>query len=66
MDYLYGLLNLSFWGYALAALISVQITMMAVTLYLHRDQAHRALDLHPALLKSQVHHHESALLFQAV
>lgn len=49
MDYLYGLLNLSLGGYALAALISVQITMMAVTLYLHRDQAHRALDLHPVL-----------------
>ncbi|MGI9265778.1 MAG: DesA family fatty acid desaturase, partial [Gammaproteobacteria bacterium] len=27
----------------------VQITMMAVTLYLHRDQAHRAIDLHPLL-----------------
>jgi stearoyl-CoA desaturase (delta-9 desaturase) len=49
MEYLYGLLNLSFWGYVIAAFILVQITMMAVTLYLHRDQAHRALDLHPAL-----------------
>jgi stearoyl-CoA desaturase (delta-9 desaturase) len=49
MEYLYGLLNLSFWGYVLATFIMVQITMMSVTLYLHRDQAHRALDLHPAL-----------------
>lgn len=49
MDYLYGVLNLSFAGYALAVLIMLQITMMAVTLYLHRDQAHRAIDLHPAL-----------------
>ncbi len=49
MDYLYGVLDLSFWGYAAAALIMVQVTMMAVTLYLHRDQAHRALELHPAL-----------------
>ncbi len=49
MDYLYGLLDLSFWGYVLAAFILVQITMMAVTLYLHRDQAHRAIDLHPVL-----------------
>ena len=49
MDYLYGILNLNFWGYVLAAFIMVQITMMAVTLYLHRDQAHRAIDLHPAL-----------------
>ena len=49
METLYGLLNLDFWGYVIAALIMVQITMMAVTLYLHRDQAHRAIDLHPAL-----------------
>jgi len=49
MEYLYGLLNLSFWGYVLTTLIMIQITMMSVTLYLHRDQAHKALDLHPAL-----------------
>ena len=49
MEYLYGILDLSFWGYVLAAFVMVQITMMAVTLYLHRDQAHRAIDLHPAL-----------------
>lgn len=49
MEYLYGLLNLSFWSYVIATLVMVQITMMAVTLYLHRDQAHRALDLHPLL-----------------
>jgi stearoyl-CoA desaturase (delta-9 desaturase) len=49
MDYLYGLLSLSFWGYVITTFVMVQITMMAVTLYLHRDQAHRALDLHPVL-----------------
>lgn len=49
MEYLYGLLGLSFWGYVIAAFILVQISMMAVTLYLHRDQAHRSLDLHPVL-----------------
>lgn len=49
MQYLYGILDLNFWGYVLAAFIMVQITMMAVTLYLHRDQAHRAIDLHPVL-----------------
>lgn len=49
MEYFYGLLDLSFWGYVVAAVILVQISMMAVTLYLHRDQAHRAIDLHPAL-----------------
>jgi len=49
MEYAYGLLNLDFTGYVVAALVLVQVTMMAVTLYLHRDQAHRAIDLHPAL-----------------
>lgn len=44
-----GFLNLSFWGYVLAAVLMVQFTIMGVTLYLHRDQAHRGLDLHPAL-----------------
>jgi stearoyl-CoA desaturase (delta-9 desaturase) len=49
IDYLYGLLDLSLWGYLVATFILVQISMMAVTLYLHRDQAHRAIELHPAL-----------------
>lgn len=48
-EYQYGLLNLSWPGYVLAAFILVQISMMAVTLYLHRDQAHRSLQLHPVL-----------------
>jgi stearoyl-CoA desaturase (delta-9 desaturase) len=49
MEYLYGVLGLSFWGYVLASFIMVQVTVFAVTLYLHRDAAHRALDLHPAI-----------------
>ncbi|MEJ2602980.1 MAG: fatty acid desaturase [Gammaproteobacteria bacterium] len=49
LNYAYGVLDLSFWGYVIASFVMVQITMMAVTLYLHRDQAHRSLDLHPAL-----------------
>ena len=49
MDYFYGLLDLSLAGYVIATLIMLQITMMAVTLYLHRDQAHRSIDLHPVL-----------------
>jgi len=48
-SYLYGLLDLGFWGYVGVTLVMVQISMMAVTLYLHRDQAHRAIDLHPVL-----------------
>jgi len=49
VDYLYGILNLNFWGYVLVAFLMVQFTFMAVTLYLHRDATHRSLDLHPAL-----------------
>lgn len=44
---LYGLLNLSFWGYVVATLILTHITIAGVTIYLHRNQTHRALDLHP-------------------
>jgi stearoyl-CoA desaturase (Delta-9 desaturase) len=49
LNFLYGLCPLSPWGYVLVTFVMVQITMMAVTLYLHRDAAHRAVDLHPAL-----------------
>ena len=49
MEYMYGVLDLTAWGYVIVTLVMLQITMMAVTLYLHRDQAHRAIDLHPVL-----------------
>jgi stearoyl-CoA desaturase (Delta-9 desaturase) len=49
LDFLYGFLNLSFWGYVLVTFLMVQFTFMGVTLYLHRDATHRSLDLHPAL-----------------
>jgi stearoyl-CoA desaturase (Delta-9 desaturase) len=49
LDFLYGLVHLSFWGYVFVTFVLVQITMLSVTLYLHRDAAHRAVDLHPAL-----------------
>jgi len=42
-----GLLNLPWWGDVIVGLILVQITIAAVTVYLHRCQAHRALDVHP-------------------
>src|SRR3954462_15048745 len=42
-----GLLNLPWWGDVIAGLILVQITIAGVTIYLHRCQAHRALDVHP-------------------
>ncbi|USQ14381.1 fatty acid desaturase [Legionella lytica] len=46
---LFGYLNLSFWGYVVAVLVMTQITIAAVTLYLHRYQTHRALTLHPVV-----------------
>jgi stearoyl-CoA desaturase (delta-9 desaturase) len=42
-----GLLDLPWWGYVLVALALTHITIAAVTIFLHRHQAHRALDLHP-------------------
>ncbi len=44
---LYGFLHLSFWGNVIAVLILTQITVAGVTIFLHRGQTHRALDLHP-------------------
>jgi stearoyl-CoA desaturase (delta-9 desaturase) len=49
LDFLYGILNLSFWSYVVVTFLMVQFTFMGVTLYLHRDATHRSLDLHPAL-----------------
>lgn len=49
MQYFYGLLDLSFLGYFLVTLCMVQFSLMGITLYLHRDQAHRSVDLHPLL-----------------
>lgn len=44
---IFGILNLSFWGYILATVVMTQVTIASVTIYLHRNQTHRALDLHP-------------------
>ncbi|MFO0274352.1 MAG: fatty acid desaturase, partial [Betaproteobacteria bacterium] len=44
-----GLLDLSFWQLVVAALLLTHVTIAGVTIYLHRSQAHRALDLHPAI-----------------
>ncbi len=44
---LYGLLDLPWWGYIVALMVLTQLTIFSVTLYLHRCQAHRALELHP-------------------
>ena len=44
-----GLLDLSWWQLLLATLALTHVTIAAVTIYLHRAQAHRGLDLHPAV-----------------
>ena len=44
-----GLLDLPWWGLVLVALGLTHVTIASVTIYLHRNQAHRALDLHPAV-----------------
>ncbi len=46
---MHGLLNLPWWGYVVAALALTQVTILSVTIFLHRHQAHRALELHPAV-----------------
>lgn len=44
-----GLIELPWWGYILITLVLTHITIVSVTVYLHRCQAHRALVLHPAI-----------------
>ena len=44
-----GLWGLSAWGIVLYVLVVTHITIITVTVYLHRYSAHRSLDLHPAL-----------------
>ena len=41
-----GVLDWPVWKVVIAALVFTHITIAAVTIYLHRCQAHRALDLH--------------------
>src|SRR5262252_7356309 len=42
-----GVFDLPWWGLVLVALGFTHVTIAAVTIFLHRCQAHRALDLHP-------------------
>lgn len=55
MDYILnfltgGVLHLAWWQVALVALVLTHITIIGVTVFLHRSQAHRGLDLHPAVM----------------
>jgi stearoyl-CoA desaturase (delta-9 desaturase) len=45
----HGLMPLPWWGYIVVALALTHVTIACVTIFLHRAQAHRALDLHPAV-----------------
>ncbi len=42
----HGLWNLAWWQIVLYTLATTHITIAAVTIFLHRAQAHRAMDLH--------------------
>jgi len=44
-----GLLAMSWWQVLAITLVFTHITIAAVTIYLHRSQAHRALELHPVV-----------------
>ncbi|MCU0933465.1 MAG: fatty acid desaturase [Thiobacillaceae bacterium] len=48
-QFLDGLIELPWWGYVLVALALTHVTIASVTIFLHRAQAHRALDLHPVV-----------------
>jgi stearoyl-CoA desaturase (Delta-9 desaturase) len=46
---LQGFIQLPWWGYVVVTLILTHITIASVTIFLHRHQAHRSLDLHPVI-----------------
>ncbi|CAD6556595.1 DesA family fatty acid desaturase [Paraburkholderia metrosideri] len=50
LDFLaHGLLHFSWWQLVVYTLVVTHITIIGVTVYLHRCQAHRALELHPVV-----------------
>jgi stearoyl-CoA desaturase (Delta-9 desaturase) len=49
MSVAYGLLELPVWGYFVVTFLTIETMFLGVTLYLHRDQSHGGLELHPAL-----------------
>ncbi|WMY08959.1 DesA family fatty acid desaturase [Paraburkholderia phenoliruptrix] len=50
LDFLaHGLLHFSWWQLVLYTLAVTHVTIIGVTVYLHRCQAHRALELHPVV-----------------
>jgi len=49
MLFVEGFLNASVLEYVLYTLAVTHITIASLTIYLHRNQAHRALNLHPVV-----------------
>jgi stearoyl-CoA desaturase (delta-9 desaturase) len=45
----HGLMPLPWWGYVVFTLGVTHVTIACVTIFLHRSQAHRALELHPVI-----------------
>jgi stearoyl-CoA desaturase (delta-9 desaturase) len=45
----HGLMEASWWQVVVYTLITTHLTICGVTIFLHRAQAHRALELHPAV-----------------
>ena len=45
----HGLVDLPWWGYVVVTLALTHVTIASVTIFLHRSQAHRGLDLHPVV-----------------
>jgi stearoyl-CoA desaturase (delta-9 desaturase) len=46
----FGVLDLPLWQVVIIALVMTHVTIVSVTVFLHRSQAHRALELHPAVM----------------
>jgi len=44
-----GLTHASVWSMVIYTLVTVHVTIVTVSVYLHRHSAHRAVELHPAL-----------------
>ncbi len=44
-----GLTRATWWQMVIVSLVLTHITIASVTIYLHRHQAHRSLDLHPVV-----------------
>ncbi|MGB9429653.1 MAG: fatty acid desaturase [Gammaproteobacteria bacterium] len=46
---IHGFLGLPIWALFIIAPVFIHLTIVAVTLFLHRDQTHRGLELHPVI-----------------